>query len=112
MEDDDVVRNLLVRLVQSRGDEVLAFEDAQLALDAVDFNEVDLVLTDLNMPTPGDKAVRQIRQEGIQTPVILLTGQSLSNTYRESFTALGKCRIVAKPFRLRELLVTIEEMMA
>ncbi|MDP6038249.1 MAG: response regulator, partial [Candidatus Latescibacteria bacterium] len=111
MEDDDVVRGLLVKLVKSRGDEALAFEDAQLALDAVDFGAVDLVLTDLNMPTPGDKAVRQIRAEGIQTPVIMLTGQLLPDAYRESLVALGECRIMAKPFRLRELLAAMDDMM-
>jgi len=111
MEDDDVIRGLLARLVESRGYEVQAFEDAQPALDAVDFCAVDLIVTDLRMPLPGDKAVAQIRERGIETPVLFLTGELLSETREASMMALGKCRVMPKPFRIKELLGTIDEML-
>ena len=44
----------LREVLEKAGHEVLAFEDATLALEEVDFNEIGLVITDLVMPTPGD----------------------------------------------------------
>ena len=111
MEDDDIIRGLLTRLVASLGDEVLAFEDAQLALDAVDFQAVDLIVTDLRMPMPGDQAVAQLRAKGIQLPVIFLTGEFLSESHLASLIALDNCRVMAKPFRLKELIGAMDEML-
>ena len=54
MDDEASVRGVLQRALQMDRHEVLAFEDATLALEEVDFNEIDLVITDLVMPTPGD----------------------------------------------------------
>ena len=54
MDDEASVRGVLQRALQMDGHEVLAFEDATLALAEVDFNEIGLVITDLVMPTPGD----------------------------------------------------------
>ena len=54
MDDEASVRGVLQRALQMDRHEVRAFEDATLALEEVDFNEIDLVITDLVMPTPGD----------------------------------------------------------
>ncbi|MBB31084.1 MAG: hypothetical protein CME25_19515 [Gemmatimonadetes bacterium] len=54
MDDEASVGGVLQRALQMDRHEVLAFEDATLALEEVDFNEIDLVITDLVMPTPGD----------------------------------------------------------
>ena len=111
MEDDDIIRGLLTRLVQSRGDEAHAFEDGQPALDAMDFGAVDLVITDLRMPLRGDEVVDRLRAQNIQTPVLFLTGELLNDTHHAELIGLGNCQIMSKPFRIKELLATVDEIL-
>ena len=74
MDDDNVIRNLLHRILTMGGHSVITFPDAAPALDSVDFSSVDLVITDLSMPTSGEIFIRTLRKKGFQTPVVVLTG--------------------------------------
>ena len=57
LDDDDSLRKAMVLALEREGHEVQDFEDASPALDEVDFDEVDLVVSDLVMPTPGDQFI-------------------------------------------------------
>ena len=85
----------------------MSFDDAAPALDSVDFARVDLVITDLDMPTPGTEAIRQLRTCGIQTPIIVLSG-SVDPENSETLYALGAQAVVSKPANLGELDLIVE----
>ena len=75
---DDNEQSLSIRkvLLETRGYRVLAFSDAQKALDRFSQGGVDLVLTDLVMPgVDGSKLIRGIKLISPQTPAILLSGK-------------------------------------
>jgi two-component system, OmpR family, response regulator CpxR len=75
---DDNEQSLSIRkvLLETRGYRVLAFSDAQKALDRFTQGGVDLVLTDLVMPgVDGSKLIRGIKLISPQTPAILLSGK-------------------------------------
>ena len=57
MEDDGVVRGLVLRVLEMKGHEVRAFEDAKPTLVSVDFGAVEVVVTDLKMPTRVEEAI-------------------------------------------------------
>ena len=107
MEDDLVVRDLVVRILEVTGYSVQAFEDAAPALESVAWDEVDLVLSDLMMPTPGDLAVRTLRSRGITVPVILMSGQ----LDPDRLAGLDVQATLAKPFRVNELLQTVQSVL-
>ncbi len=108
MDDEEAVRSAITRVLQRAGHEVLAFEDAAPALDEVNFEEIDLVLTDLVMPTPGDQFILVLQQEDIEVPVIVLSA-NLNEERIRYLEELGTDRILEKPFDLAELLKVVEE---
>ncbi len=57
MDDENTIRVAITRVLERDGHEVLAFEDAAPALEEVNWEEIDLVVSDLVMPTPGDQFI-------------------------------------------------------
>jgi len=75
---DDNEQSLSIRkvMLETRGYRVLAFSDAQQALNRFVQGGVDLVLTDLVMPgIDGSKLVQSVKDLSPQTPAILLSGK-------------------------------------
>ena len=108
IDDEQAVRNVIVRALQQEGHEVLAFEDAAPALDDVNFDEVDLVITDLVMPTPGDQFILILRQDEVEVPVIVLSGY-LNEDRIEYLKDLGVQQVLEKPLEVSQLLKMVRE---
>jgi two-component system response regulator CpxR len=75
---DDNEQSLSIRkvMLETRGYRVLAFSDAQQALDRFAEGGVDLVLTDLVMPgVDGSKLIEGVKARSPETPAILLSGK-------------------------------------
>lgn len=106
-EDDPVVRDLVSRILEMRGHAVDAYEDAADALDSLCWAGVDLLLSDLLMPTPGDQAVAALRAKGVAVPIIIMTGQL--DTGR--LARLDIQAVVEKPFKLTELMHKVEQVL-
>ena len=63
-------------MLETRGYRVLAYSDAQQALNRFAQGGVDLVLTDLVMPgIDGSKLVQSVKGLSPETPAILLSGK-------------------------------------
>lgn len=63
-------------MLETRGYRVLAFSNAQEAIDRFAQGGVDLVLTDLVMPgVDGSKLIENVKFISPQTPAILLSGK-------------------------------------
>ena len=109
VDDDRPARNTLVRILELNGHTVLPFEDGRPALDEVDFSAVDLIISDFQMPMPGDEFVKELKRRSIDVPVIILSGAlDQDNTY--TLSSLGVQRIMGKPFNLVEFLEVVEEL--
>lgn len=75
---DDNEQSLSIRkiLLETRGYRVLAYSDAQQALQRFGEGGVDLVLTDLVMPgVDGSKLIQGVKDISPETPAILLSGK-------------------------------------
>ena len=75
---DDNEQSLSIRkvMLETRGYRVLAFSNAQEAMDRFAEGGVDLVLTDLVMPgVDGSKLIENVKFISPQTPAILLSGK-------------------------------------
>jgi two-component system, OmpR family, response regulator CpxR len=75
---DDNEQSLSIRkvMLETRGYRVLAFSNAQEAIDRFAQGGVDLVLTDLVMPgVDGSKLIENVKFISPQTPAILLSGK-------------------------------------
>ena len=110
MDDHELGRELLTVLLQREGHHVRAYPDAAPALAEVDFDAIDLVITDLHMPLPGDQAIEVLRARGVTTPIILLSG-SLTGHEDERLLSLGADWVMSKPFDLDVLLGAVRELL-
>ncbi len=108
IDDELSVRDVIARILRLNGHEVLAFEDGAPALAEADFDTVDLVVTDLRMPTPGDRVIETLQKQGIEVPVIVLSG-CLDSTQVRNLTAMKVKEILEKPFELSELLDSVQK---
>lgn len=115
IEDEDMLRKSLAFFLKSKDFEVEEFDNGLDAIDYINENHknIDLVITDLNLPFAGGKQVinacKQIENNKIQ--IIVLTSSSIENTEIEVFD-LGADDFVAKPFSPQVLLKRIEKLTA
>ena len=74
VDDGLVDKKLAGAFVEKAGCDVVYASDGQEALEIVQRDECDLILTDLQMPTmDGLELVKRMQQDHPQTPVILMT---------------------------------------
>jgi CheY-like chemotaxis protein len=108
---DDNEQSLSIRkvMLETRGYRVLAFTDAQQALQRFAQGGVDLVLTDLIMPgIDGSKLIEGVKDISPETPAILLSGKVKiyeRETGADVFLAKGMYAPVELLERIRLLLV-------
>jgi PAS domain S-box-containing protein len=111
-EDNAVNRRLTIALLQKRGHQIAATENGQEALDALERENFDLVLMDVQMPVlDGLDAIRAIRAKeqssGTHVPIIALTAHAMKGD-RERCLASGADDYVTKPIRTPDLLAAID----
>lgn len=76
VDDHPEVRLLMQRVLQAAGYEVRCAGDGEEALQLLEIEGVDLVITDLAMPkADGLTVLRRIRERNDELPVVLVTGQ-------------------------------------
>jgi len=112
VDDDDEIRELLLRTLPSDGFELLEARDGREALALVERDAPDLLVLDWNMPnvTGGDVLAELARRER-RVPVIVLTADD-DPERREIAEAHGVAAFLAKPFSPIELLGAIERLLA
>ncbi len=107
VDDDAAVRTALERTLTSGGFAVEAVADAFQTLDRLDLHPPDAVLLDLKMPgMDGLGLLENLRQRGLEVPVVMLTGHGDQFTARECLDA-GAAAFLTKPPDRAELLLTM-----
>jgi DNA-binding response OmpR family regulator len=106
-EDDRELRETIAASLRERGIEVLEATDGASLLAIVRRTAIDLVITDLWMPSlSGSDVVVTRRREGDQTPVILITAAPPHAS--EHVVAIEHVTILRKPFTEDDLLGLIQ----
>ncbi len=107
--DDDALLRLSLLEQLAVYHEFLTLEAASVsaALDAVRKQPVDLIIMDVGLPDgDGREAVKRLRNEGFQKPIILLTGHDSDSDIVAGLDS-GANDYVNKPFRFAVLLARI-----
>ena len=114
VEDSTTMRQLLVsalsRLTEVR---VIEAEDGVHGLKELQANQVDILLTDINMPRmDGLKLVGLVRKDPKHRdiPIVIVTTEGARED-RERGLALGADRYFVKPVKASEVVDTVSELL-
>lgn len=106
-EDEKDLNDLIKKKLTSEGYSVDACMDGQEALDYLLSTEYDGAVLDIAMPRKdGLQVVREIRSQGIKTPVIFLTARDAVEQRVEGLDS-GASDYMIKPFSFQELLARL-----
>ena len=109
VDDDPAVRQVTRKLLERSGFRVTAVTGGDAALALLDRRpgEIALLLSDLNMPgMNGLELAERVRTQHPFVGIILMSGL-VDEAFRGSALGAGVDQVVAKPFRLDELLEAV-----
>lgn len=108
IEDEANIRELVMYNLKANGYEALEAEDGLSGITLVYKEKPDLILLDIMLPgKDGYEICRELRSEGIDTPIIMLTAKS-EEVDKVLGLEFGADDYIAKPFGIRELLARIK----
>lgn len=106
VDDEEMVRKVISRLLINRGHQVFVTSSAGEALDALSDSAFDIIFSDQGMPSMnGREFARIVRSRYGNLPFVLLTG----DTDITADPALID-RVISKPFKIEELDSAIQEL--
>lgn len=113
VDDSPSMRSFIKRVMDLSGLEVSAHleaGDGQEAIDLLDREWVDVILTDINMPRMnGEEFVRKLSESGLlKTVPVVVVSTDATDARREHLTALGARGYLTKPFLPEALREEIE----
>lgn len=112
IDDDDMVRDSLKALLESRDFVVTDFESGRQFLQHADAVTAQCLLLDVHMPDmSGTDLLKILRENGNAIPVILITGRRDTST-EERAKELGVVAVLDKPVRYATLFAAIEQALA
>ncbi len=107
VDDDPGVRKVLNRILSGAGYAVDEVGDAFQALDVMDTQPPDAALLDIKMPgMDGLGLMDNLRQRGLEIPVVVLTGHGDEFTSQHCLDA-GAAAYLTKPPNRAELLLAV-----
>ena len=102
-EDDTAVQSFVSRALVHRGHKVTSVEDGVQALEALDRDRFDLLITDIVMPSlDGIGLALKVAKDFPELPVLLMTGYSAERQRAHNLEELI-CEVITKPFTLQEI---------
>lgn len=111
VDDEDAIRNVLLRILTRADHEVEACPDGASALEVARSWSPDLVITDVYMPEmDGIEFLIQIREEQPDLPIIVISGgaqHSTADFVLEDAGQLGAVSTLPKPFEMNEVLEAV-----
>ncbi len=112
VDDEPRILSLLHSLLKSEGLDVVSEHDGASAIERINNEQLDLVVSDIRMsPVDGMEVFRTARAKQPDTPVILLTAYGAVSTAIEAMKG-GAFDYLTKPFKVDELLITIRRALA
>jgi two-component system, chemotaxis family, chemotaxis protein CheY len=111
IDDSKTIRDMLMLTLADAGFDVLQAVDGRDGLDVLDREQVDVVITDINMPKmDGYEVIRHMRTNSAHktTPILVLTTESEADK-KNLARAAGATGWMVKPFDPERLIATINK---
>ncbi len=111
-DDDESIRSLLQAWFRRRGHAVDVCADGAAALEALEAEPYDLLISDVVMPLmDGVALARAVRRMARPVPVVLMTGYAGSYGEGVDFASISDA-FLTKPFALKDMTEAAERQLA
>jgi len=109
VDDEEQMRELLVKVLDKNGYQVSAAGDGEQALALLEKEPVDLVVTDVRLPGIGGlEALKAIKELNPEIVVIIMTAFGSIDQAVQAVKE-GAYDYINKPFKIDEMLLTMEK---
>ena len=110
-EDDRELRQLFSHVLIKNGYTVTGVSNGQQALDAMENDFFDLIISDIMMPVmDGYTLVRQLRDAGNTIPVLMITAKDAFDDMRLGFQ-FGVDDFMVKPINISEMVLRVKALL-
>ncbi len=110
-EDDRELRQLFTHVLTKNGYSVKGVANGREALSAIDGDYYDIIISDIMMPeVDGYELVRQLRESGNTTPVLMITAKDSFDDMRRGFLA-GTDDYMVKPINVNEMVLRVQALL-
>lgn len=110
-EDDKNANKLICAALRKAGHETLSASDGQEALDVLDREHADLIVSDVMMSrVDGLELVKMLREAEWDIPVLMLTARLDAETLHGGFIA-GADDYMTKPVDMKELVLWVRALL-
>ncbi|MBR2928766.1 MAG: response regulator transcription factor [Oscillospiraceae bacterium] len=107
VEDDYEICQLYSRVLTKNGYQVKEVSNGREALDAIEQNYFDLIISDIMMPVMnGYEFVKELRESGYHTPVMMITAKDAFDDKRMGFLS-GTDDYMVKPVDVDEMVLRV-----
>jgi len=106
VDDEEVIRNLLVLTIQREGYQVLSAESGEQALELLKKTKIGLVISDIIMPEmDGFDLLVRIKELDLNTRVILMSDRTEHT--RDQIISTGADGFIRRPFHNTEIVTLV-----
>lgn len=107
VEDDMKLRTLFCTVLMNNGYCTVPAENGQRALELLDSEYVDLIISDIMMPgIDGYELIKTLRQNGYSQPILIITAKERFEDKQKGFLA-GTDDYMVKPIDVNEMVLRV-----
>ncbi len=111
VEDDKNLRKLITTCLKRDNYNPYEAKDGEEALNVLDENYIDLIITDIMMPNmDGYELTRELRKAKFNTPILMITAKNTLEDKKEGFN-LGVDDYMVKPINIEELSLRVKALL-
>lgn len=104
VEDEEIIRTYLQKSLKNIVKDIYVAENGDEGLKLFKKNDIDIIISDLNMPVMGGiEMSKEIRRFDTKTPIIILTAYHEEDLIIEAINDGGVNKYLLKPINIRKL---------
>ena len=108
VDDEEMMRNLLEKILGREGYKIKTAEDGIAALEMLKSEPVDIIISDMKMPRMnGFELLKAVKKELPGIVVIIMTAYGDTYTVKDALL-LGADEYITKPFKSYEISLIVE----
>ena len=108
VDDEEMMRTLLNRILSREGYKIRSAEDGVVALEALKAERFDIIISDMKMPRmDGFELLKIVKNEYPKIGVIIMTAYGDTYTVKDALL-LGADEYITKPFKSYEISLVVE----